>query len=210
MNRSIETEIKCLDLLISEFLWLRVQRNKFGILFENENNRNEIYNSASQFFYEFNVMLIYDMNLIISKLTDPYDEKKQNLSLAYFLESNHIENKEEMNILYFEILNFRGKIIKARNKIISHNDLKTLLTQETYAQFEPGEDIKCIENIQKYLNIVSKELKGEIFGNISVGCMGDVNDLLKIIRYGNYVKEKWKNENEKEKVKEIILECLRN
>ena len=146
---------------------------------------------------------------MISRLTDPYDKKNQNLSLKYFLESENITNKKELYTIYEKIIEFRNKIVRGRNKIISHNDIEALLSQSTYAQFDIGEDLECIDNIQEFLNVVSKELKGEIFGDIVPTCSGDAYDLMKIIRYGNCVKKKWNDENTKEEVKDIIIECLR-
>jgi len=48
--RTKEVEIQCLDRIVSQLVWLRVNRKKFEILFEDEKNRKEINDAASQFF----------------------------------------------------------------------------------------------------------------------------------------------------------------
>jgi len=210
MDGEIAHDIACLERAVSELVWIRIQRDKFKILLEDEENRRILSSAASQFFYEFNIMMIHDINLTIARLTDPYDSKNRNLSLEYFLKSKNIKRKEELDAIYKKICGFRDKIKKGRNKIISHNDIQTLLCEKTYAQFEIGEDLECIDNIGKFLNIVSEDLKGETFGDICTSCSGDANDLLKILKYGLEVKKMWNSSNDelKEIAKCIITNVL--
>ncbi len=55
---------------------------------------------------------------------------------------------------------FSKRIKPARNKILSHNDLKTFISESTHGDFEEGADIKYFEELQKFNNIVCNKILG--------------------------------------------------
>jgi len=55
---------------------------------------------------------------------------------------------------------------------------------KSLGEFPVGEDKIFFENVEKFLNIVSQHITGEIMGEVSVNCQGDVRDLLRYLKYG--------------------------
>jgi hypothetical protein len=192
MNR--EKKIKysaALKTLFDQYFWIRELRRNFAELFENENNVKIVNSVAGSFFEQIGVMMMHQLTLSYCKITDPVDKHERNLSLAYFVDIE-MEDKDKADIcdLYAKILGFRIYLVKARNKVVAHNDFETLTNYSTYGDFPEGEDYKFQRNVDDFFNILSRIINGTIFGEISLGSVGDVDDLIKYLKYG-YAFEKY-------------------
>lgn len=166
------------------YIWLKALRETYKVLYETKENTKIIDKSAKMFFDDINIMMIHQIVLCSCKLTDEYNRKNKNLVLGYFLELDQFNTDSRIIELYTEIQKFRRNLIKARNKIVAHNDFDAIMRLEKLGGFSKGEDIAFLNNIEKYLNIVSEKTTGQIMGEIVVNLPGDVNDLLRYLQYG--------------------------
>jgi len=164
------------------YVWLKSLWDIYREIFENDENLKIAQTSAKMFFYNLNIMIIHQIVLNSCKITDEY--KKGNLVLGYFMELDEFKNNKEIDELYRNILKFRKYLLKARNKIIAHNDFGTIMQMKGLGEFPSGEDKVFFENIEKFLNCVCENISGEVMGEIYVNCQGDVRDLLQYLKYG--------------------------
>jgi hypothetical protein len=54
---------------------------------------------------------------------------------------------------------FAKSLLDVRNKVLSHNDLETILAEATLGEFPAGEDVKYFDDLQKFVNIVSEKVR---------------------------------------------------
>ena len=98
------------------------------------------------------------------KLHDPAIQmKNKNLSFNFIIKygdwSEEIFNK--LNNLFDTMEDAIGKSIKgARNNVLSHNDLDTIINKLTHGQFPLGADIEYINLMHEFVNIVHNQYIG--------------------------------------------------
>jgi|ERR1035437_2164840 hypothetical protein len=93
----------------------------------------------------------------ICKLHDPAVQQSQvNLGIDYVVRFGGWDDatKRELLGLQTQLDALAAKLRKARNKILSHNDLETILEVARLGQFPDGEDVEYFKNLQKFVNIV--------------------------------------------------------
>jgi hypothetical protein len=61
------------------------------------------------------------------------------------------------------MIRFETKLRAARNKIISHNDLTTILQAHELGGFDEGEDTEYFSHLVKFASTVRKAMLGELF-----------------------------------------------
>jgi hypothetical protein len=135
-------------------------------LFDDESNKKYL---EHRFFLSFFGRLC-DINqhhwlLQLAKLHDPAVQGGQiNLTIDYVVEyggwdtstiDELVKLKEEM-----ETLSKPTRI--ARNKILSHNDLASILDGGSLGGFNADDDIKYFDDLLSFANIVCEKTKGEI------------------------------------------------
>jgi len=119
------------------------------------------------FFYRIHVTFQESWMQQLAKLHDPAKQGAHfNLSLEYIIEyhdwepdiKQELQNlKDEMNVLYLLIRD-------ARNKLLSHNDYKTMHGPDKYlGEFEEGEDIKYFSSLKEFCEKVSQDVCDEPF-----------------------------------------------
>ena len=99
----------------------------------------------------------------VVKLNDPPEQYgSKNLTIDFILENGSwSENtKKELSNLSVILVNFSSKLRSARNKILSHKDLETLLSGESHGTFQVGDDDAYFEALQEFVNIVHEQYIG--------------------------------------------------
>jgi hypothetical protein len=119
------------------------------------------------FFYRLHVVLQESWMQQLARLHDPAVQSGGiNLTIEYIVEyggwddefKTKLQNcKREMDILY-------PAIKVARNKILSHNDLKTMVnTDEALGQFEKGQDVQYFESLKEFCELLAQAVLGKPF-----------------------------------------------
>ena len=155
-------------------------------LFENNNTLSIMEKIAHAFFFDINNILIDYFLLEVAKLTDPscsQQGKYENFTINNLLETidwpqEHLIELESLNEI---VMSFRKYIEPARNKILSHYDKKTLVSNRTIGAFKEGEDQKLLQALEKMRNTMHKAVFGEILGDMIPFHNGDVLDFKKAL-----------------------------
>lgn len=99
----------------------------------------------------------------IAKLHDPASQYGHaNLSIDYVVKSGSwpAHTQVELEQLQSKLKGFAQLLIGARNKLLSHNDLATILTGTTLGAFPEGSDRDYFATLQEFVNIVYGEVIG--------------------------------------------------
>ena len=191
---------KAFEQIRDHYVWIKNIRYYFHELYENENNRNNLIESANDFWCHINTVFIHQLILSYCRITDSCEKFGPNLTLDYFYNNDDIEEESRIRLetLHGFFNEFRKYIIPARNKLIAHNDLKVYSSLEKCGEFPDGMDIEYLENIEKYINELSIIIYGENIGDIVVAVEGDVLDLLKCLQAGVGMTKWFNNEKDPE------------
>lgn len=164
MNTGKETIYKFFGLCA----WLIETYEFRKYLFEDNPDEDALLDKKHEhFFYRVHVAFQESWMLQLAKLHDAARQRSNlNLSLEYVIEfydweidfkQELINLKNEMSVLYFHIKD-------ARNKLLSHNDYKTMHGQDDcLGEFEEGEDIKYFTALKEFCEKVSQNVFGEPF-----------------------------------------------
>jgi len=104
--------------------------------------------------------------LQLTKLHDPaetFDKAKKmynyNLTINYIIEcgdwSEGIERK--LNLLKARLDDLNQKIKPARNKVLCHHDIKSILAKETLGAFEQDADEQYFQALEEFANLLALE-----------------------------------------------------
>ena len=99
----------------------------------------------------------------IAKLHDKANTHKDStLGIDYIIKHGKWRNELKEHLLDLEsrLDEFAKKLLLARNKILSHNDLKIILTEPELGSFAEGEDEAYFEELQNFVNIIHSEVIG--------------------------------------------------
>jgi hypothetical protein len=180
-----------------ECMWAWVAYEQYLKLFEKGEARlNLLDKVASRFFGDLNTIMIGYLLTQICKLTDPAKTLgNPNLTTNYLVEYLPWppDVKEELLKISLKLVSFRKYIVDARNKILSHNDLTTIVKGNTLGAFPAGEEKVFWDNLQNFVSIAY----GHYFGNIypiNAVSQYDADDLIealkKSIDYDEYFVDK--------------------
>ena len=120
----------------------------------------------ADFFLRLNFILQEYWIQQLAKLHDPavqYGHK--NLSIDYMIDCGQwdAQTKAGLSALRAKMTHFETKLREARNKIISHNDLSTILQMTDFGKFNQGDDVEYFNHLYKFASIVSQRVLGKIF-----------------------------------------------
>lgn len=102
----------------------------------------------------------------VTKLHDPASQHGfDNLSIDYIYECGDWspEIRDKLNKLKVEMNRFYTQLKPARNKLLSHKDKQTILSEITLGSFEEGDDEKYFEALKDYASEVYMSVVGEPF-----------------------------------------------
>lgn len=101
--------------------------------------------------------------LQIVKLHDPAVQSgENNLTIEYVIKFGGWDKNtlSQLEKLEKKLAELKDKIIGARNKIICHNDLETILNVKLLGQFPKNEDIEYFNALQEFVNIIHEKVNG--------------------------------------------------
>ena len=102
--------------------WVRTIRDHFAVLFESGAKHESLLREvAGEFFHDMNLVLIDYLFVQMCRLTDPASSGKgrTNLTSSYILELDWSqETHSELESANRQLLEFRGKVERARSKLI--------------------------------------------------------------------------------------------
>jgi HEPN domain-containing protein len=185
INKYKENNIMVIKKLRDRYFWIKTVHYYFLELFDkNIDQLEEYYKTANRFFHDLNIILLDYFLLELIKISDPEKTgKNYNLTIEYLYKNVDWEcsTKIELSELIENIRKFRGCIKNARNKILAHFDLKTFIENKRLGSFPENEEKVFLDNIEKFLDIASREILNEPF-DISVYSEGDVRDFIKLLK----------------------------
>jgi AbiU2 len=121
---------------------------------------------------------------LVCKLHDPAVQQGQiNLGIEYIIRYGGWEPpvKDELVKLQIKLDAFASYLRAARNKILSHNDLESILTGGALGGYPAGEDAKYFENLQAFVNVVHRNTIGGDFP-FSVAAKADAEALHSLLK----------------------------
>lgn len=154
-------------------------------LFEDGNAKLLMEQTAEQFFFDVNMILIKYFILEVAKITDRSKSGNyENFTVANIIESIDWPKDVSCDLqrLNEKVGTFRRYIAKARDKAIAHYDKETFLSGTTLGGFPEGEDVNLIATLEEIANIMHKACFGCIFGAINPIMQGGVLDFKDALR----------------------------
>ena len=174
-------------------------------LFENNECRKLMEQTAISFFRDINKILIKYFILETAKITDPAvtNNKYENFTIANMLETiNWPESiASDLNRLNIVVEDFRKNIKEARDKLLAHYDKNTFMSDKVLGTFPKGDDEKFIKALEEMCNVLHQASFDTIFGDISVGMAGDVLDLKKTLKRAVAFEKLFKESKGKDKLR---------
>ena len=104
--------------------------------------------------------------LQIAKLHDPIVVSGQiTLGIEYVLKYGGWDHSvfTKLSELADQLAIFAQNMRSARNKILAHNDLASILSDSTFGEFNKGDDVKYFQALQEFVNVVHSEVIGGPF-----------------------------------------------
>ena len=172
-------------------------------LFENDEGRKLMKQTAISFFTDINNILVNYFILETAKITDPAvtNKKYENFTIANMLETiNWPESvARDLNRLNKVVEDFRKNVKGARDKLLAHYDKNTFMSDKVLGTFPEGDDEKFIKALEEMCNVLHKASFDTTFGDISVGMTGDVLDLKKTLKRAVAFERLLKESNDEDK-----------
>jgi len=175
-----------IKLFCDRVFWLNQLHYIYTELFENKNALSIMEKIAHRFFYDINNILVDYFLLEVAKLTDPaYSQqgKCENFTTNNLLETIDWPQDclKELESLNKDVMSFRKYIKHPRNKIFTHLDKKTLVSNSKLGEFPEGKEKECLQALEKMCNIMHEAVFGEILGDMIPFHNGDVQDFKKAL-----------------------------
>ncbi len=181
----------------NECVWAWAVYEQYSKLYEQGKPRLDLLEKiASTFFSDLHMIMKGYLLAQICKLTDPAKTSGNfNLTTNYLIEYLPWPQnvKEELQSISLKLNSFRKYIVDARNKILAHNDLNTIIEDNTLGAFPVGEEKAFWDNLQSFVNVAYGHYFGGIFP-IDTTAIADADDLIeelkKSIDYDEYFADK--------------------
>jgi hypothetical protein len=115
---------------------------------------------------ELNRLSIISQEYGLLQLFKPHDKAVMNgnitLGIDYMLKYGGWSNslRPRLEALAKELNDFANQLRSARNKILSHHDLETIVAGASLGKFAKGDDEKYFKTLQKFVNMVHGEVIG--------------------------------------------------
>ena len=135
------------------------------ILFVDNARKKELETSmAGHPLEHFSILSQESILLQIAKLHDPALQQGQiTLGVEYMVRFGGWDEitGAKLQELKGRLDDLAKKVRPARHKILSHNDLETILSNATLGAFPDGEDDKYFKTLQEFVDVISNSVIGE-------------------------------------------------
>ena len=177
--------------------WVRTVREHFAVLFESgEKRQNLLGVVAGEFFHDLNLVLIDYLFVQLCRLTDPASSGKgrRNLTSRYILELDWSqETRALLDSSNRRLIEFRGKLERARSKLIVHADVDVRLGKLAEGEFTQQEEEVFWSALQAFVSAAYLEAFDEPFEIRLASQGGDahslVSHLIDAVDYEDMVQE---------------------
>jgi AbiU2 len=177
-------------------LWLISARHIFKVLYEDEQPscKTLMEKTAPSFFNNIGRILHEYLLLESAKVTDDADTMGYtNFTVDYLVEKicwpKDTGIQQKLESLRTVTEDFRRYIKLARNKLLAHSDLRTVLSETSLGSFPENEDRKFFDALEEICNITHEACFGTIYGQMVPTSSGDVISLRQALRYAVAFKE---------------------
>lgn len=181
MDRAAVVHAFCEDCV-----WVRSLRTHFGELFESSERRSALLlEVADTFFHDLNLMMVEYIMLQQCKLTDPASmgKDKDNLTTNYILGLNWShETRRVLAETNAHLMQFRGKILDARRKLIAHLDLRARLNAFALGEVTQADELAFWEHLQTFADAAHREALGGPFEIAATMQSGDIPSLVHALK----------------------------
>ncbi len=205
-----EHERKLIEHFCDQIFHILVIHHQYYILTEFFRENPYMLSKAGGFFGNMSNAMQTELLLAFAKVTDPSKSLgNDNLSVNHLLDNVQWPDTVKTKLADYqqEIQSFRPYIKTARDKILSHSDVQTLLNNEVYGQFPLEDGERFIQNLKAFSTIIY-ETCFETPWNIILTFSGDVHDFCKILENAELF-DRLENRDSKMYV-ELITEYLQS
>ena len=131
-------------------------------LFDNNPRADELMKSIARPEWVRLSIISQEYSLLqVRKLHDPAGTgDKITLGIDYMLTYGSWSDSVRLGELATELDGLANKLKDVRNKILSHNDLATIVAGATLGEFDKGADEKYFKDLQEFVNIVHDQVVG--------------------------------------------------
>ena len=131
-------------------------------LFDDNPNHEAHFKECPDFFYKLDILTQEYALQQVSKLHDPAIQRdSMNLSIDYMIRFGDWRDKEqEVKRLASSLDKFRKSIKPARDKLLAHNDLESIMQGEPLGGFEDGKDIEYFKTLQAFVDEIHEKWIG--------------------------------------------------
>jgi hypothetical protein len=183
-----EREVAIVRKFCNGYFWIRILRRYFREIFEKQSSSPiPIMKRAVHFFHDLSNLMVDHFLLQAAKVMDHARTLgHDNLSAYYLLEqiTSPDEVRQKLLDLVAEMERFNQHMRDARNRILSHNDLETILSGEVLGAFPEGMDTKFLSSLGEFVELVHRTCVGTPYNPVET-FPGDAMDFMKIIREAN-------------------------
>lgn len=134
-------------------------------LYDDNPNEKYLRLAAHRFFFVRLRKILHEYWLAeVSKLGDPATmHGHENLSIDLILSRGNWPDtlQHELTKRSADLMDFIEKLTGARNKLLAHKDLKTIVSEATLGDFEEREDHIFFEILQEFVNITHEHVFGQ-------------------------------------------------
>ena len=167
------------------WVWTTVQQ--YRLLFEQGELRLRLLDRVASNYFRFLHTILRDyIYLQFTRITDPAETfGRENLTASYVAERiawpPAVEGalREKLG----ELLDFRRKILPARNQLVVHPDLQAHASDVSFGAFPEGDETRFLQNLQEFVDIVHEQLFGCRLPLDAV-TYGDASDLIICLQRG--------------------------
>lgn len=144
--------------------------------------------TASIFFSDLHQMLVEYVVLQACKITDPAKDNRNNENhtvpflLDYYGLRSDAAVGPQLTALETSVLDFRKKIVPARNKLIGHADRAAILAGKPLGETQPGDWDQFWSDLDQLVNLVHQKIMGSEMRLSQVAMISDADGLLRALQ----------------------------
>lgn len=154
-------------------------------LFDDNNQLQELGTGHHVYFLSKLSIVLHEYALQqLAKLHDPaVVAGRINLSIAYVVEYGgwDVATADRLRALKSQLDSLDAQIRPARNRILAHNDLATLLSDETLGGFPPDADIAYFKSLHEFVSLVYEKVTGGASADFSTFTRTDAQEVIRAL-----------------------------